>query len=139
MHVSLHTDGGSRGNPGPAAAGIVLVRADTRQPLREQGILLGEATNNVAEYQGLIRGIEAAIELGATQLAIHCDSELIVKQVKGEYKVKHADMLPLHRKVLQLLGRVPQWTLRHIPRAQNARADQLVNAALDAGIDVDYT
>lgn len=136
MRVILHTDGGSRGNPGPAAAAFVLACADSRRPLREAGVHLGEATNNVAEYQGLLRGLAAAIDAGATEVAIHSDSELMVRQIRGEYKVKHPALQPLFREAMALLARLPRWTIQHVRREHNARADALVNAALDRGADV---
>lgn len=139
MRLSIHIDGGSRGNPGPAAVGIVIVDADSGQALRETGVHLGQATNNVAEYQGLIRAVQAAVELGATELLIHSDSELMVRQVLGQYRVKSEDLRPLYQQAMTLLRKVPKWTLTHVRREKNQRADQLVNAALDAGIDVDYT
>lgn len=139
MHVSMHIDGGSRGNPGPAAAGIVLVNAESGQVLEESGFYLGQTTNNAAEYQGLIRGIRAALDRGATQLTIHSDSELMVRQVLGEYRVKSEELRPLYQQAMSLLRQVSRWTLRHVRREQNRRADQLVNAALDAGMDVRYS
>lgn len=139
MRLSIHIDGGSRGNPGPAAVGIVITNADSGEALREVGIHLGQTTNNVAEYQGLIRAVKAALELHATELLIHSDSELMVRQVLGQYRVKSEDLRPLYQQALTLLRKIPKWTLTHVRRDKNQRADQLVNAALDAGIDVDYT
>ncbi len=139
MQLSIHIDGGSRGNPGPAAAGIVIVDPRNGRALRELGVFLGQATNNAAEYRGLLRALEEAIALGATDLAIHSDSELMVRQIHGQYRVKSDELRPLFQQALTLLRQVSKWTLTHVRREKNQRADQLVNAALDAGMDVDYT
>jgi ribonuclease HI len=130
MKVIVHVDGGARGNPGPAAAACVLSTPDGGV-LAERAELLGTATNNVAEYRALLLGLECARELGATEVEVIGDSELIAKQVQGLYKVKHEAMRPLHRQALESLGRFDGWSIRTVPRAQNARADALVNAALD--------
>jgi ribonuclease HI len=139
MRLSIHIDGGARGNPGPAAAGIVILDADTGRALRELGVFLGQATNNVAEYQGLIRSLKVAIGLGATELTIHSDSELMVRQIHGQYRVKSPELRPLFQEAMGLLRQAGRWTLTHVRREKNQRADQLVNAALDAGMDIDYT
>lgn len=131
MKVVVHVDGGSRGNPGPAAAGAVVSSPDG-DVLDEAGELLGVATNNVAEYRGLLLGLRRARELGATEVEVVNDSELVAKQVNGVYKVKHADMKPLHAEARAALGAFERWTVRSVPRAQNAAADALVNATLDA-------
>ncbi len=131
MKLIVNVDGGARGNPGPAAIGIV-VRDGEGNVLQDLGETIGEATNNVAEYRALIRGIGLARDLGATELQIHGDSELVVKQMLGQYKVKHPDMKPLHAEALRALGVFERWRVRTVPRAQNARADALVNATLDA-------
>lgn len=131
MKLVVHVDGGARGNPGPAAAACVICSADG-QLLRERAELLGTATNNVAEYRALLLGLREAIELGASDLELIGDSELIAKQINGQYKVKHEAMRPLHREAQQLLSRLQSWSMRTVPRAQNAHADSLVNAALDA-------
>ena len=129
--LTVHVDGGARGNPGPAAIGIVVSDADG-QIVEELGEAIGPATNNVAEYRALLRGIEAARALGATELSIINDSELVARQVNGVYKVKHPDMRPLHLRAMAALRAFDEWTVRSVPRAQNAAADALVNAALDA-------
>jgi ribonuclease HI len=128
----LHVDGGARGNPGPAAIGVVISSADGAL-VEELGEPIGHATNNVAEYRALLRGLERARELGASELEIIGDSELIARQVSGVYKVKHPAMKPLYEQAMAALGRFDRWRIRTVPRAQNARADALVNAALDAG------
>jgi ribonuclease HI len=130
VKVVVHVDGGARGNPGPAAAAAV-VSTPEGEVLDEAAELLGRATNNVAEYRGLLLGLRRARELGATEVDVVNDSELVAKQITGAYKVKHPDMRPLHAEALATLGGFERWTVRSVPRAQNARADALVNAALD--------
>jgi ribonuclease HI len=131
VKLVVHVDGGARGNPGPAAIGVVI--ADAAGTLVEQhGERIGEATNNVAEYRALLRGLERARALGASEVEVIGDSELIAKQVNGDYKVKHAGLKPLHTQALQALRGFARWRVRTVPRAQNAGADALVNAALDA-------
>jgi ribonuclease HI len=129
--VVVHVDGGARGNPGPAAAAAVVTSPDG-DVLDEAQQTLGVATNNVAEYRGLLLGLERARALGATEVEVVNDSELVAKQVNGQYKVKHPDMKPLHAQALAALQGFERWKLRSVPRAQNAAADALVNAALDA-------
>jgi tryptophan 2,3-dioxygenase/ribonuclease HI len=124
-------DGGSRGNPGPAAAAAVLSSPDG-DVLDEASVTLGEATNNVAEYRGLLLGLERAREHGATEVEVVNDSELVAKQVNGEYRVKSPDMAALHEQALVELERFDAWSIRSVPRAENAAADALVNQALDA-------
>jgi ribonuclease HI len=130
MKVTLHVDGGARGNPGPAAAAAVISGDGLHDEASE---LLGVATNNVAEYRGLLLGLRRARELGATEVEVVNDSELVAKQVNGVYKVKHADMKPLHAAALEALSGFERWSIRSVPRAQNAEADRLVNEALDSG------
>lgn len=131
MKVVVHVDGGARGNPGPAAAGAVVSSPDG-EVLDEAAETLGVCTNNVAEYRGLLLGLQRAQELGATEVEVVNDSELVAKQVNGQYKVKHADMKPLHAAALQVLSGFDTWVIRSVPRAQNSHADALVNRALDA-------
>lgn len=131
MRVVAHVDGGSRGNPGPAAAAAVISTPDG-EVLDEAAVTLGRATNNVAEYRGLLLGIERARALGATEVDLFNDSELVAHQVNGRYKVKHADMKPLHQQAIEALRGFERWSLRPVPRAENADADALVNQALDA-------
>ncbi|HYH90778.1 MAG TPA: reverse transcriptase-like protein [Solirubrobacteraceae bacterium] len=130
MKVVVHVDGGSRGNPGPAAAAAV-VRTPGGEVLDEAAVTLGAATNNVAEYRGLLLGLERARALGATEVDVINDSELVAHQVNGRYKVKHPDMKPLHAAALAALEEFERWSVRPVPRAQNADADALVNQALD--------
>ena len=130
MKLVVHVDGGSRGNPGPAAAAAVLSTPDG-DVVDEAAVTLGRATNNVAEYRGLLLGLERAAALGATEVEVINDSELIAHQVTGRYKVKHPDMKPLHAEALRALGGFERWSIRPVPRAQNADADALVNQALD--------
>jgi ribonuclease HI len=130
VRLVVHVDGGSRGNPGPAAGAAVISAADG-ELLDEASELLGVATNNVAEYRGLLLGVRRARELGATEVELVNDSELIAKQLSGLYKVKHPDMRPLHAQALALLREFDDWSIRSVPRAQNEQADALVNAALD--------
>ena len=131
MKLVVHVDGGSRGNPGPAAGGAVLSTPDG-EVVDELGEAIGIATNNVAEYRGLLLGVRRAAELGATEVEVVNDSELVAKQVNGQYKVKHPDMKPLHAESLDALRGFERWVVRSVPRAQNADADALVNATLDA-------
>ena len=130
MKVVVHVDGGSRGNPGPAAAAAVVSTPDG-EVVDEAAQTLGRTTNNVAEYRGLLLGLERAAALGADEVEVINDSELIAHQVNGRYKVKHPDMKPLHAAALEALGQFDRWTVRPVPRAQNADADALVNQALD--------
>jgi ribonuclease HI len=133
VKVVVHVDGGARGNPGPAAAASV-VSDQEGGVLDEATELLGETTNNVAEYRALLLGLARARELGATEVEVVNDSELIAKQVQGAYKVKHAGLKPLHTQALGALGPFERWSIRSVPRADNAHADALVNAALDGSL-----
>jgi len=126
---TVNVDGGARGNPGPAAIGVVL--RDGGEVVEEVGETIGEATNNVAEYRALLRGIELAAEHGATELDLVGDSELVVRQVEGRYKVKNAGMKKLHEEVKRALRGFDSWSIRHVRRESNADADRLVNEALD--------
>jgi ribonuclease HI len=131
VKVVVHVDGGSRGNPGPAAGAAVICSPDG-ELLMQASELLGVTTNNVAEYRGLLLGLERARELGATEVELINDSELVAKQLTGVYKVKHPDMRPLHAQALAALRAFERWSIRSVPRTQNEAADALVNAALDA-------
>jgi ribonuclease HI len=126
----INVDGGARGNPGPAAIAAVIQSADG-ELLEERGERIGRATNNVAEYRALLLGIERAAALGAGEIELVGDSELIVKQVKGEYKVKDATLRDLHARVARALRDFDRWSIRHVRRELNAEADRLVNEALD--------
>ena len=130
MHVVVHVDGGARGNPGPAAAAAVVTTRDGHL-LDESSVTLGHATNNVAEYRGLLLGLQRAAALGASEVEIVNDSELVAKQVDGSYKVRNADLRPLNQQAKEALGRFASWSIRSVPRADNAAADALVNRALD--------
>lgn len=130
MEATLFADGGSRGNPGPAASAAVLLDP-AGELLEEIGAYLGVATNNVAEWTALILGLEAAAKRGISRLAVRLDSELVVKQLRGEYRVKHEGLQPLHRRATQLLRAFGEVEIRHVPRKQNAVADRLVNRLLD--------
>ena len=130
----VHVDGGSRGNPGPAAIAAVLSDPEGNV-VEERAEAIGHATNNVAEYRALLLGIDRARALGARELDIVGDSELIVRQVRGEYRVKDPALRELHARVAAALGGFDRWTIRNVPRADNARADGLVNGALDERID----
>jgi ribonuclease HI len=129
--LTVNVDGGARGNPGPAAVGVV-VRDEAGGVLLERNKRIGDATNNVAEYKALILGIELAKELGADRVELIGDSELIVKQVQGKYKVKNAGMKPLHAEATKALDEFDDWSIRHVRREMNSEADRLVNEALDA-------
>jgi ribonuclease HI len=128
--LTIHTDGGARGNPGPAAFAYVIQREDA-PPIEEAGCI-GEATNNQAEYTALIRALEHAERLGTHHpLHIHSDSELLVKQMNGEYRVKDEGLKHLYEQARRLASRFGSVSVRHVPRTQNAWADRLYNAALD--------
>ncbi len=126
----MFADGGSRGNPGHAASGAVLY-AEDGSPLGEVGVYLGIATNNVAEWRALVAGLEKARELGVDEIAVRMDSELVVRQVTGVYKVKHADLIPLWTKARSLLRDFKSVDVQHVRRKDNAAADAVVNAVLD--------
>lgn len=134
MKAIVHVDGGARGNPGPAAAACVI-SAPAGEILGEHSELLGAVTNNVAEYRALLLGLRHAQELGVTEVEVVNDSELIAKQINGQYKVKHASMRPLYLDALAALRGFERWSVRTVPRAQNVEADALVNAALDQARD----
>ena len=131
VDATMFADGGSRGNPGPSASGAVLFGPDG-SILREVGEFLGIKTNNVAEWTALIIGLRAAQELGLRTLAIRMDSELVVKQVRGEYRVKNEDLKPLHQVAMRLLKSFDRIDIAHVPRNQNKDADRVVNRVLDA-------
>lgn len=133
MKVIVEADGGSRGNPGPAGFGAVVWTADHARILAESNAFIGRATNNVAEYRGLIAGLEEAAGLGATEVAARLDSKLVVEQMSGTWRVKHPDLLPLHRRATELAAAFDHVTYTWIPREQNAHADALANAAMDQG------
>lgn len=131
MKVVVHVDGGSRGNPGPAAGAAVICSADG-ELLDQASELLGVATNNVAEWTALIEGLEAAIARGVDDLTVRMDSELVVKQLAGVYRVKHPGLIPLHARAKALLRKFAQVDVAHVRRKDNAAADAVVNQILDA-------
>jgi ribonuclease HI len=128
----VNVDGGARGNPGPAAIAAVASTPDG-EVIESRGEAIGTATNNVAEYRALLLGIELAREQRAAEVELIGDSELIVKQVKGEYRVKDAGLRPLHAQVRAALEAFDRWSIRHVRREHNAAADALVNETLDGG------
>jgi ribonuclease HI len=131
MRVVVNVDGGSRGNPGPAAIAAV-VTDPSGEVLAERAETIGEATNNMAEYRALLLGIDLAKQLGADDVEFVGDSMLIVEQVRGNWKVKQEHLRPLHTKVKDALRDLRSWSIRHVKRGENERADQLLNDALDA-------
>ena len=131
MHVVVEADGASRGNPGPAAYGAAVLDPITGEVLAERGEAIGTATNNVAEYRGLIAGLTAAAELGAHSVAVRMDSKLVVEQMSGRWQVKHEGMRELAREAIALRQRFDEVTFQWVPRAQNKHADRLANEALD--------
>ncbi|MDQ7820868.1 MAG: ribonuclease HI family protein [Armatimonadota bacterium] len=130
-HLVLMVDGASRGNPGPAAIGVVVADARGRV-VREIGEFIGQATNNVAEYRALLRALEEARALGAESVDVRSDSELLVSQLRGTYRVKSPDLGPLYLEAVRLLRSFTRYTVTKVPRGQNAAADALANQALDA-------
>jgi ribonuclease HI len=133
--LTLQFDGGSRGNPGPAGIGVVVTAADGT-PLVTLGRFIGRATNNVAEYRALITALEQALQLGAKKVVVRGDSELVIKQMKGEYRVKHPDMKPLYEQAQELLAQFDAARIEHNLRGKNELADKLANLAMDRRADV---
>jgi formyltetrahydrofolate-dependent phosphoribosylglycinamide formyltransferase len=136
MKVIVHTDGGSRGNPGPAAAGFTLDDADGHR-LQTKAFYLGETTNNVAEYTALVKALEAARKLGADDVVVYSDSELMVRQLSGAYKVKSEAIRPLFEQANELRAQFESCLVRHVMREKNEQADRIVNQALDARRDIE--
>jgi ribonuclease HI len=132
VRALVNVDGGARGNPGPAAAAAVL-SSPAGEVIDSRGELIGEATNNVAEYRAMMLGIELAKSHGVTELELIGDSELIVRQIKGEWKIKNKPLQALRAEVVAALGGFEKWSARSVPREQNEAADALVNETLDAG------
>ena len=130
MTITIHSDGAARGNPGPAGAGAVLTAADG-SIVAEVSRYLGEMTNNQAEYRALLLAVEEARRRGATELRIYADSELMVRQIKGEYRVKNAELKPLFQDVMRHLRAIGPFAIHHIPREKNKLADKLANLAID--------
>jgi len=133
--ITIYTDGGSRGNPGPAAAGFILAEPDGNQ-LQAKALFLGQATNNVAEYTAIIKALEAAKQIGAKQLMVFSDSELLVKQINGQYKVKSEQIRPLFRQTIDLINEFEECKVKHVTRDKNKQADELVNQALNLEQDI---
>ncbi len=133
MKLVVHTDGAARGNPGPSAIGIV-VQDETGRVVYEASRCLGVNTNNEAEYLALIAAIEYVKDMRPKEVEFVLDSELVVRQVQGQYRVKEPRLQKLHARATMLLNAIPKYSFRHIPRKQNARADELANEALDAQI-----
>ncbi len=136
VEVIAYIDGGSRGNPGPAAAGFILTDKDGNQ-FCAKGLFLGETTNNVAEYTAISNALQAAKNVGAKKIEVFSDSELLVKQVNGEYKVKSEQIRPLFQQAVNLLGEFENWKVQHITRDKNKKADKLVNQALNLQQDIE--
>ncbi|MHC4489583.1 MAG: reverse transcriptase-like protein, partial [Planctomycetota bacterium] len=134
--IVAHIDGGSRGNPGPAAAGFTLTDS-AGSHLQAKALFIGRATNNVAEYTALVKALETAKRIGAEQLTVFSDSELLVRQINGRYKVKSEQIRPLFRQAVDLLGEFENWKVRHITREKNKEADELVNQALNLERDIE--
>ncbi len=128
--VVVNVDGGARGNPGPAAVAAVATVADG-EVVGERRLYIGEATNNVAEYRAVLLGLELAHDLGASEVEVVNDSELVSKQIGGQYKVKHAGLKPLYLDAMRALREFERWQVRSVRRESNERADALVNQALD--------
>jgi probable phosphoglycerate mutase len=135
MKVLIEADGGSRGNPGPAGYGSVVWSADHDTVLAESKQAIGRATNNVAEYRGLIAGLDEAVKLGATEVAVSMDSKLVVEQMSGRWRVKHPDLAALHAQARALASRFDKVSYAWIPRAENSHADRLANEAMDAAAE----
>ena len=131
MRGSIHTDGGARGNPGPAGIGVVL-RDDSGEVIGEVAESIGVATNNVAEYKALIAGLELALAKGVTDIEIFMDSELVVSQIKGEWKIKKDTLRPLAVQARALMNKFDSFSIAHVRREMNADADKLANQGMDA-------
>jgi len=136
MKIIAYIDGASRGNPGPAAAGFTLADSNGNQ-IAGKGFFLGQTTNNIAEYTSFLKALEAAKQAGAEQLSLYSDSELLVKHINGQYKVKSQRLRPLFRKAVELLNGFKSWQVYHIPREKNQQADDIVNRALNLERDVE--
>jgi ribonuclease HI len=131
LRVRVYIDGGARGNPGPAGAGVVILDRSDGAALYEGGIFIGRATNNAAEYRGLLAGLEAAARLRADEVEILSDSELLVRQMTGEYRVRNPRLRELHTRAQELAGGFRRCSFRHIRREKNTRADRLANQAIN--------
>jgi ribonuclease HI len=129
MAIEVYVDGAARGNPGPAGIGVVI--KDGPKLIEEIGAYIGRSTNNIAEYIALIRGLEEVLIRGITSARFYSDSELLVKQLNGEYKVKHENLVPLHYHILTLIDRMKDFSIKHVTRDKNEHADKLANEGID--------
>ena len=129
--ILIHTDGAARGNPGPAGLGAILRDADTGEVLAELARFLGVRTNNYAEWTAVEDALREALALGASQVDLRMDSELVARQISGRYRVKHSDLKPIHARVMAMLGQLSGYTVGHVPRELNKDADRLSNVAVD--------
>lgn len=129
----IYCDGASRGNPGEAGIGYVIADREGAV-LKEESDYLGQATNNVAEYTALVRSLQNSLKLGARRVKVYSDSELMVKQIKGEYKVKNPGLAPLYRQAMELISQLEAFNIIHIPRDRNKKADELANKGIDAAL-----
>jgi ribonuclease H / adenosylcobalamin/alpha-ribazole phosphatase len=136
MKATLHTDGGARGNPGPAGIGVVL-RDETGEVIGEIAEAIGSTTNNIAEYTALIKGLELALDKEVTEINVFMDSKLVVHQVRGEWKIKNAGLKPLAIKANHLANKFDSAEITYVPREQNSDADKLANQAMDAAAGLD--
>ena len=131
MRLLIHTDGAARGNPGPAGAGAILRDAADGRPVAEIATFLGNRTNNYAEWTAVALALEEALLQGATHVDLRMDSQLVARQITGQYRVKHPDLRPIHGQVMALLSRFAGYTVGHVPRELNKEADRLSNVAID--------
>ena len=129
--ILIYTDGAARGNPGPAGLGAILRDGATGKVLAELARFLGVRTNNYAEWTAVEDALKEALRLGATHVDLRMDSELVARQISGRYRVKHADLKPIHASVMQMLGQLEGYTVGHVPRELNKDADRLSNVAID--------
>jgi len=129
MAIQIFVDGAARGNPGPAGIGVVL--RDGTKIVAEIGAYVGKTTNNIAEYMALIRGLEEALIRGFKDVHVFSDSELLVRQMNGEYKVKHENLVPLHYHILEMVNRLESFSIKHVTRDKNMDADRMANIGID--------
>lgn len=135
MRLVIYTDGGARGNPGPAGAGVSICD-EAGHPKYEAGYFIGHTTNNVAEYTGLLRALDVAVSAGATAVLVKSDSELMVRQLNGEYRVKSENLKGIFDEIMKKLRAIGDWKVTHVYRESNERADELANRAMDRREDV---
>lgn len=134
MNLTIRTDGGSRGNPGPSGIGVVIENADTQEVVETHAKFLGKMTNNQAEYKAVILGLERAVALGAKQVEVVADSELLIKQARGEYRVKNPELAVRFAELKAFERMLPRVSYRHVRREFNKAADALANEAMDRGM-----